>query len=92
VLVCLLVCDQHRGFARNCYFLTYSSRLVFCYVHRFGEDAAQVTQETLATAGHVVATAWTISKLRKALNPKEGVKPTKTAMVKGLAKNVIKGK
>lgn len=59
---------------------------------RFGESAGQVTQETLATAGHVVATAWTVSKLRKALNPKDGVKPTKTGMVTGLAKNVIKGK
>lgn len=59
---------------------------------RFGESAGQVTQETLATAGHVVATAWTISKLRKALNPKDGVKPTKTSMVTGFAKNVIKGK
>jgi len=66
--------------------------LLVCYLHRFGEDAGQVTQETLATAGHIVATAWTISKLRKALNPKEGVKPTKTGMVKGLARNVIKGK
>lgn len=47
----------------------------------------------MATAGHVVATAWTVAKLRKALNPKDGVKPlTKTGMVKGMAKNVIKGK
>ncbi|CAK9194381.1 unnamed protein product [Sphagnum troendelagicum] len=60
--------------------------------HRYGEPAAKVTEETLATAGHVVATAWTVSKLRKALNPKEGIKPTtKTAFVKSIAKNVITG-
>ncbi|CAK9256985.1 unnamed protein product [Sphagnum jensenii] len=60
--------------------------------HRYGEPAGKVTEETLATAGHVVATAWTVSKLRKALNPKEGIKPTtKTAFVKSVAKNVITG-
>ncbi len=60
--------------------------------HRYGEPAGKVTEETLATAGHVVATAWTVSKLRKALNPKEGIKPTtKTAFVKSIAKNVITG-
>ncbi|CAM6064524.1 unnamed protein product [Sphagnum tenellum] len=60
--------------------------------HRYGEPAGKVTEETLATAGHVVATAWTVSKLRKALNPKEGIKPnTKTALVKSIAKNVITG-
>lgn len=64
-----------------------------CCLHRFGESAGQVTQDTMATAGHVVATAWTVAKLRKALNPKDGVKPmTKTGMVKGMAKNVIRGK
>jgi len=62
--------------------------------HKFGEEAGKVTEETLATAGHVVATAWTVSKLRKAFNPKDGVRPglTKTGLVKGLAKNAIKGK
>lgn len=65
---------------------------MLCYLHRYGEAAAQVTQETLATAGHVVATAWTVSKLRKAFNPKDGVSVSKTGMVKGLAKNVLKGK
>lgn len=61
---------------------------------RFGEEAGKVTEETLATAGHVVATAWTVSKLRKAFNPKDGVRPglTKTGLVKGLAKNAMKGK
>lgn len=64
-----------------------------CYLHRFGESAGQVTQDTMATAGHVVATAWTVVKLRNALNPKEGVKPlTKTGIVKGMAKNAIRGK
>ena len=60
--------------------------------HRYGEAAARVTQDTLATAGHVVATAWTVSKLRKVLNPKDGASVSKTGMVKGLAKNVLKEK
>ena len=47
----------------------------------------------MATAGHIVATAWTVVKLREALNPKSGAKPlTKTGVVKGMAKNVLKGK
>lgn len=61
--------------------------------HRYGESAGQVTQDTFATAGHVVATAWTVAKLRNALNPKAGARPlTKTGVIKGLAKNVVKGK
>jgi spartin len=40
--------------------------------HRFGYTAGQATQEILATAGHVFATVWTIIKLRKAINPKDG--------------------
>jgi spartin len=61
--------------------------------HRYGESAGQVTQDTFATAGHVVATAWTVAKLRNALNPKAGARPlTKTGVIKGLAKKVVKGK
>lgn len=75
-------------YSRNLYLIC-----ILCYLHRYGEAAAQVTQDTLATAGHVVGTAWTVSKLRKAFNPKDGASSvSKTGMVKGLAKNVLKGK
>lgn len=60
--------------------------------HKYGEPAGQVAQDTLATAGHVIGTAWTISKLRKALNPKDGLVPSKTSVVKGLAKSALKGR
>lgn len=64
--------------------------------HRFGDSAAKVAEETLATAGHVVATAWTVTKLRKALNPKASPaagasKLTKTGFLKAAAKNTLKG-
>jgi hypothetical protein len=46
--------------------------MFFLLIPRFGYTAGQATQEILATAGHVFATVWTIIKLRKAINPKDG--------------------
>ncbi|KAJ8567632.1 hypothetical protein K7X08_019840 [Anisodus acutangulus] len=37
---------------------------------KYGEEAAKVTSEGLDAAGHAVGTAWTVFKIRKALNPK----------------------
>jgi spartin len=63
--------------------------------HRFGEPAARVAEETLATTGHVVSTAWTVIRLRKAFNPKDGAggaaTVTKTGMLKNVARNKIMG-
>jgi spartin len=63
--------------------------------HRFGEPAAKVAEETLATTGHVISTGWTVIRLRKALNPKDGAggasRVTKTGMLKNVAKNKIMG-
>ncbi|CAK9872267.1 unnamed protein product [Sphagnum jensenii] len=63
--------------------------------HRFGEPAARVAEETLATTGHVVSTAWTVIRLRKAFNPKDGAggaaTVTKTGMLKNAARNKIMG-
>ncbi|XP_059623466.1 protein EARLY-RESPONSIVE TO DEHYDRATION 7, chloroplastic-like isoform X1 [Cornus florida] len=47
--------------------------------HRYGEDAAKATNEGLGAAGHAVGTAWTVFKIRKALNPKSVLKPTTLA-------------
>lgn len=64
--------------------------------HRFGEPAAKVAEETLATYGHVVSTAWTVVRLRKALNPQDGAggaaTVTKTGMLKNAARNTIMGR
>lgn len=46
---------------------------------RYGEQAAQVTNEGLGAAGHAIGTAWTVFKIGKALNPKSVIKPTKLA-------------
>jgi spartin len=42
---------------------------------RYGEKAAQATNEGLDAAGHAVGTAWTVFKIRKALDPKSSLKP-----------------
>jgi spartin len=62
---------------------------------RFGEPAGKIAEETLATYGHVISTAWTVVRLRKALNPKDGAggasTVTKTGMLKNAARNKIMG-
>ncbi|XP_029120062.1 protein EARLY-RESPONSIVE TO DEHYDRATION 7, chloroplastic isoform X1 [Elaeis guineensis] len=52
--------------------------------HRYGDQAAEVTNEGLDAAGHAIGTAWAVFKIRKALNPKSAVKPT------SLAKSAVK--
>ncbi|XP_072954365.1 protein EARLY-RESPONSIVE TO DEHYDRATION 7, chloroplastic-like [Typha angustifolia] len=52
--------------------------------HRYGEQAAEVTNDGLGAAGHAIGTAWAVFKVRKALNPKSAIKPTT------LAKSAIK--
>ncbi|GFP89042.1 hypothetical protein PHJA_001047900 [Phtheirospermum japonicum] len=46
---------------------------------RYGEQAAQATHDGLGAAGHAIGTAWTVFKIRKALNPKGVLKPTTLA-------------
>jgi spartin len=58
--------------------------------HRYGEEAGQVTGNSLSTAGHVFATAWTVSKVRSALNPAK-FRPSKTGMLKAAAKAAVAG-
>lgn len=47
--------------------------------HRYGEKAAEATNEGLGAAGHAIGTAWTAFKIRKALNPKSVLKPSSLA-------------
>lgn len=50
---------------------------------RYGEEAAKATNEGLDAAGHAVGAAWTVFKIRTAMNPKGVVAPsvlTKTGL------------
>ncbi|KZV22554.1 hypothetical protein F511_11528 [Dorcoceras hygrometricum] len=61
--------------------------------HRYGEEAGKATSEGLGAAGHAIGTAWTVFKIRKALNPKSVLKPT--SLAKSAAKSAaaeVKGK
>ncbi|XP_016900652.2 protein EARLY-RESPONSIVE TO DEHYDRATION 7, chloroplastic isoform X2 [Cucumis melo] len=51
---------------------------------RYGQQAANATNEGLDAAGHAVGTAWAALKIRKALNPKSALSP------KALAKSAVK--
>ncbi|CAN6456765.1 unnamed protein product [Victoria cruziana] len=49
--------------------------------HKYGEEAAEVTDDVLATAGHALGTVWNVFKIRKAINP---------ASKKGLGRAIVK--
>lgn len=51
---------------------------------RYGENAGEVTEDALATAGHAVGTAWNIVKIRKAINPASSLR---TSALKSAVKN-----
>eukprot|EP01018_Ginkgo_biloba_P015516 Gb_39730 [translate_table: standard] len=52
--------------------------------HRFGEDAAEVTQDTFEIAGNAIGTAWNVVKIRKAINPASSVlKSSRKAITTG---------
>uniref|UniRef100_A0A2N9FXX3 DUF3700 domain-containing protein n=1 Tax=Fagus sylvatica TaxID=28930 RepID=A0A2N9FXX3_FAGSY len=48
---------------------------------RYGEQAAQVTNEGFDAAGHAIGTAWAMFKIGKAFDPKSALKPTTLAKV-----------
>ncbi|KAI3767861.1 hypothetical protein L2E82_18290 [Cichorium intybus] len=51
--------------------------------HKYGQEAAKATNEGLGAAGHAVGAAWTVFKIRTAMNPKGVVAPsvlTKTGL------------
>ncbi|XP_028765651.1 protein EARLY-RESPONSIVE TO DEHYDRATION 7, chloroplastic [Neltuma alba] len=58
--------------------------------HKYGEEAAKVTNEGLGAAGHAIGTAWAVFKIRKALNPKSVIKPT--TLAKAAAQSEAKSK
>lgn len=64
--------------------------LAFGILCRYGQGAGQATEETMSTAGHMFGTAWTATKLRKALNPSK-FKPSKRGVLKSAAKAALGG-
>lgn len=61
--------------------------------HRFGEPAGVATHETIASVGHLVGTAWVVTKIRRVLNPKSGSKPTtKSGLMKAAGKAALGGR
>ncbi|KAI3985055.1 hypothetical protein MKX01_038662 [Papaver californicum] len=47
--------------------------------HKYGDKAAEATNEGMDAAGHAFGTAWAVLKIRNALNPKSAFKPTSLA-------------
>ncbi|KAL1215577.1 Senescence/dehydration-associated protein [Cardamine amara subsp. amara] len=62
--------------------------------HKYGAKTAQATNDGLGAAGHAMGTAWTVFKIRKALNPKSAMKPSSLAKtaIKTAAEEKKKGK
>ncbi|KAL4582731.1 hypothetical protein LXL04_007290 [Taraxacum kok-saghyz] len=76
------ICDAFEVSGKNV--LTTSSTVTTELVtHKYGEEAAKATNEGLDAAGHAVGAAWTVFKIRTAMNPKGAVAPgvlTKTGL------------
>lgn len=69
------VCDAFEVAGKNV--MSTSSTVTTGLVsHRYGEKAAEATNEGLDAAGHASGAAWAVLKIRKALNPKSAIKPT----------------
>ncbi|XP_021753080.1 protein EARLY-RESPONSIVE TO DEHYDRATION 7, chloroplastic-like [Chenopodium quinoa] len=72
------ICDAVEVAGKNV--MSTSSQVTTDLVtERYGEEAANATHEGLDAAGHALGTAWTVFKLRKALNPKGALKPSTLA-------------
>ncbi|KAL6873588.1 hypothetical protein ACP4OV_013670 [Aristida adscensionis] len=77
------ICDAVEVAGKNV--LSTSSTVTTGLVsHKYGDKAAAATNEGMDAAGHAIGTAWTVFKIRQALNPKSVLKPTT------LAKSTIK--
>lgn len=72
------ICDAVEVAGKNV-MSTSSTVTTGLVTHKYGEEAGKATHEGLGAAGHAIGTAWTVFKIRKALNPKSVVKPTTLA-------------
>ncbi|KAG7540193.1 Senescence/spartin-associated [Arabidopsis thaliana x Arabidopsis arenosa] len=87
------VCDAVEVAGRNV-MKTSSTVATEIVDHKYGAKTAQATNEGLSAAGHAFGTAWTVFKIRQALNPKSAMKPSSLAKtaIKTAAKEKKKGK
>ncbi|KAF8101545.1 hypothetical protein N665_0204s0042 [Sinapis alba] len=87
------VCDAVEVAGRNV-MKTTSTVTTEIVDHKYGAKTAEATNAGLGAAGHALGTAWTVFKLRQALNPKSAVKPSSlaTTVIKTAAKERKKGK
>ncbi|GJX55348.1 early responsive to dehydration 7, chloroplastic-like protein [Tanacetum coccineum] len=68
------VCEAFEVSGKNV--LTTSSTVTTELVsHKYGEEAAKATNEGLDAAGHAVGAAWTVFKIRTAVNPRTAMAP-----------------
>lgn len=77
------ICDAVEVAGKNVMSTT-STVTTGLVTHKYGEEAGKATHEGLGAAGHAIGTAWTVFKIRKAMNPKSVLKPT------SLAKTAVK--
>ncbi|KAL2611727.1 hypothetical protein R1flu_023419 [Riccia fluitans] len=56
--------------------------------YRYGHSAKDVTKESFSTVENVISTAWTLTKIRKALNPKRSKTSGKRGVLKAVAREV----
>ncbi|CAA7041710.1 unnamed protein product [Microthlaspi erraticum] len=88
------VCDAFEVTGRNV-MKTSSTVTTEIVDHKYGAKTAEAANEGLGAAGHAIGTAWTVFKIRQAINPKSVMKPsvlTKSALEKRAAKEKKKGK
>ncbi|XP_073290871.1 protein EARLY-RESPONSIVE TO DEHYDRATION 7, chloroplastic-like [Primulina huaijiensis] len=83
------ICDAVEVAGKNV-MATSSTVTTGLVTHRYGEEAAKAASEGLDAAGHAIGTAWTVFKIRQALNPKSVLKPT--SLAKSAAKSAAKKK
>ncbi|XP_076949535.1 senescence/dehydration-associated protein At4g35985, chloroplastic-like [Bidens hawaiensis] len=69
------VCDAFEVSGRNV--MTTSSTVTTDIVtYKYGEETAKATNEGLNAAGHAVGAAWTVFKIRTAVNPRSMIAPS----------------
>ncbi|MCD7471644.1 senescence-associated protein [Datura stramonium] len=80
------ICDAVEVAGKNV-MSTSSTVTTELVLQKYGEEAAEVTSEGLDAAGHAVGTAWTLFKIRKALNPKSSF--NRATQLKSSAKEAV---
>ncbi|KAK1432632.1 hypothetical protein QVD17_09530 [Tagetes erecta] len=69
------VCDAFEVSGRNV-MATSSTVTTDLVTYKYGEETAKATNEGLHAAGHAVGAAWTVFKIRTAVNPRSVIAPS----------------